>query len=268
MEISAQNASFTVNGTYCGGDSYGVIVLGTEDPGFSGLKRSVHDIPGIHGAELEGGYLQGAKWTIPCLIQGDSESAVHTKLENLLYLLNSDLDLPLIFDSRPDVYWLVSATEPSAATWSSAQQVLHLNLALTLADPVAFAVDATESPETIAGTPHAFTVATGNGGVSPHVEWVIAPTADLTSITLANATTGETCTYTKAIANGTYLKLDSALQEVFTSPDGVNWTRNVPGSSGDIPRLSPRVTNNLTLTGVPSGTITATFRERYAGIVR
>ena len=90
--------------------------------------------------------------------------------------------------------------------------------------------------------------------------------ASVTSVTLANSTTGETVTWTGALSSGHWLKFDTARGVIEKSTDsGGNWTNvnyGVSGSYQDV-RLKGGVQNTLVVTGVSSGTLTVTYTGRY-----
>lgn len=271
MDLSAYNLSLTLGGVYLGGTDYNVIVLGREDPGFSGIKRTYYEIPGRDGGEVDAGYLQPVKWTVPCRIHAASESEVRSRLESILYLMQSDEDQQLIFDSRPEIYWMVSAIEPAQARWDAAQSSMLIDLVFQLSDPTGYAVTETEQVFTVTSDPQTFSVLSGsleNGSVAPWPTWILEAGESAIGFSLTNNTTGQAFSDTTDLTTGDMVKLDSKLQEKFTGVDGIAWDRDNSGGSGTVPRLKPRVTNSVTVTGIADATLTLRYRERFAAVIR
>ncbi len=88
---------------------------------------------------------------------------------------------------------------------------------------------------------------------------------NITSVILANATTGETLNWTGTLADDDYLRIDSDLETIESSSDLLAWTDELGGlGAGDpFPRLKPRVTNSITVTGLSSGTLDIQHRGRF-----
>lgn len=269
--LSAENISFTLGGVYFGDPEYNVVVMGREDPGWPGLNRTTYDIPFREGAEADGGFLKTSSWTVPCRIDSGDEDSCRATLETLCYVMQSQVDIPLIFDSRPQFYFMVSGMESASARWDSGQGAIMVDLNFSLNDPTGYAVDETEKVYTITTNPQTFSVLAGDleiGSVAPWPTWILNAAADCTAWTITNNTTGEAFNDTTDLANGHYRKLDSKLMEKLHSAGGVNYTRVNSGGSGPVPRLLPRVTNSITVSGLTAGTLTVKYRERIAAAIR
>lgn len=272
MHPNITNVSLSLGGVHCGGEDYGLIVLGRDDPAWPGMERGFHNRPYLPGGVGEGGYLQPAEWEVPCRILASSEAQARTRLENLLYLLHTEEAQQLIFDSRPDVYFNVAAVAAAPAQWDRGGGGMEITLGFRLDDPTGYAVAESEKVWTVDSDPDSLTLAAadlGAGGLRPRVSWILNPVSEVTAtITLFNAATGESFSCTTNVGAGAFIKFDADRQEVFTSADGETWARNNSGASGTVPGILPRVENALTLGGVADGTLTALWRERYAGLVR
>lgn len=271
MNLSAYNMSLSFGGTYFGGPDHNLIVMGRDDPGWAGLKRTFHDVPQRDGGEMDGGYLKPMQWTVPCRIQALSEEACRAQLESVLFALYTDEDQQLIFDSRKDVFFMASCSEPAGARWDAGQCCLFIDLVFQLSDPTGYAVTETEKTFTIDSNPKTISILGGDlelGSVPPWAQWIVETDAECTGWTIENATTGQTYVDSLGFAAGNFCKLDSQLQEKFYSSDGVGFARNNSGGSGTIPRLKPRVNNSITLTGFTAATLTVKYRERFAAVVR
>ena len=269
--VSAQGVSFWLNDTYFGGPDYNVLVLGRDDPGWSGLKRTLHEIPNRDGGEFEGACLKPVTWTVPCKIMAESETQVRARLESVLFALNTEEEVRLVFDSRPDVFFMVSATEASGAKWDAGQGSLSMDLVFQLADPTGYAVEETEQVFTITTTPQTFSVLAGTlekGNVAPWPTWIIEAGASTTLVTITNNTTGQAYSESTDLESGDFVKLDTKLNEKFASTNGINYNRSMAGGIGNMPRLKPRATNSITLEGLGAGTLRLQYRERFAAIIR
>lgn len=270
-QLSAYGLSLKIGDTYLGGPDYNVLVMGRDDPGWSGLSRTVYEIPFRDGGVGEGGVLKPVQWSIPCRIHADTEAQCRQRFESLCFALYSENDQQLIFDSNPGVYYLVSATEASAAKFDPGANCMAFELGFSLSDPTGYAVTETEKTFTITTNPQSFSVLAGdleNGSIPPWPTWILEAGASVTTWTLTNATTGQAYSDDEDLTSGQFVKLDSKLQERLESADGVTYTRDNSSASGTIPRLKPRTTNTITVTGISSGTLTVRYRERYAAITR
>lgn len=255
---------------WMGGEDFGIHVTGRNDPGWAGLKRTVVDVPGIHGSVAEGGYIQGNQWIVPCVLEGTDHDDALIKLENLAWLLNRPENLRITFDSRPGVFWYVDTSEKMELAWAPGSNRARFDLTFGLLDPVGYASSETRLAVAIPSEPHGFSVAAANlslGGVATYPQWIFQPSEDIAGVIVTNTTTGEYCNVSHSLPAGQYIRLDAATQEIHTSGMGITWTRHNEGGSGIIPRLMPRKQNNLTVSGVV-GNLEIVYRERFGAAAR
>ena len=209
--------------------------------------------------------------SIPAIIIGSSRSDLASKVDAVMALLNPELGLQYLkFDAESDRAWRGSVSGRISRKPKGIVAV-EITIPWTCVESAAYSTTETSQTITINANPKTFAVpAAGSVAGSAYAlpTWVVKNTSGGTSgaLTLQNTTTGEKVSTTAGIANGTWLRFDAARQILETSTDsGSTWAAAMSnrGSYRNIPRLKPGASNSLTLTGLSSGSVVATYRARY-----
>jgi hypothetical protein len=97
-------------------------------------------------------------------------------------------------------------------------------------------------------------------------DWVLTIKNGITaaaSVQVYNPATGETVTWSNALAIDAWLRLSSATQRCEVSTDsGATWTRRNENTTGMIPRLRGGVSNAVVVTGPTTGTYSYTYTAK------
>lgn len=252
-------------------NTYGLLVEPHGFPWSPEPQISAVTMPGRDGAHLYGTRFAGRRATIPIRVEGDSTADLKSKMDAVARKLNS---------ANGNGWWKLDSLSDRMFYGRVAGAIEFVpagprmaRATLQLLSPEAFLYDVTEvtQTETISGTPTTFDVKDGSAVVDGTAVacpvWTIHNTAGSTSgvITLESLTRGEVFTTNTGIPNAWYARIDAARLMLEWSPDGSTWVpwMTARGSSVDIPKLSPGVSNSLRITGLSGGTVAAVYRPRY-----
>lgn len=258
---------------YINGTDAGVTVqrLTPGTMGDVGLPYSV--VPGMPGG-VAGPVRYGPKrFTVNCWLKAASESLATAALDALKAKLAAmdTTELSLRFDDyESGRYWLARLnSEPHITQWT--ELFYELDLEFIAPNPLAYDVteveetDTITNPLTVSYTPGGsawtwptYQIETDSGHVAAY------------AVTIRNDTTGVSIRWSLALNPEEWLRFsgDPLYQWVERSTDdGATWV-SVMGSLSTvsqrtIPYLLPGQANSITVTGVTSGTLRTTYRNRY-----
>lgn len=251
--------------------TYGVLVEQHSFPWSCEPQISAVAMPGRDGAHIYGTRFAGRRAAIPIRVEGSSTADLIAKMDAIALRLNSaNGDGWWKLDSLSDRLFygrVAGGIDFTPSGPRMARAVLHL------VSPEAFLYGVNEitQTETISGTPTTFDVkdsaAVVEGTAVACPVWTIRNTSGSTSsaITFESVTRGEVFTTNTGIPNAWYARIDGARMILEWSPDNSTWSTwmTARGSSTDIPKLSPGVSNSIRITGLSGGTVTAAYRPRY-----
>lgn len=261
--------SFHFNSTDLSGSTYGVTVTRASWPVISSPLLDVQQVSFGTSITQKAGY-SPRTFNVPVIIEGDDQDDLQDKLDSLCSLLTSDVERSIRFDNwQSDRYWLARYTGGLEAVEFMGNDAVSAVLSFIAPDPHAFSTTERTSPDiSINAEPKTFNMESsapvgGNWYAKP--VWIVKATNGASSVTFTNSTTGETLTYAASLANGDWLKIDTAYQHVQKSTNsGSTYTDSMTAVSGRFPTLKGGVQNSITISGVTSGgTLTATYRARY-----
>lgn len=217
---------------------------------------------------------------IQCTVRADTKSELQSRMDSIKGLLNPILtDKVITIDAIEDrrfIGRLKSMSEPTVkGRWAFAFRMTFECMAETQS------IDETNASIAIATDPDTLAISAPSGNASriPTEFYLRNETgATLTSvtITLSNDTTNETIEWKGTIQDDYWLRIgtlgdDGRFQgtlEVSTTngadPEALEWVdARVGYQSGEWPRLKGGVENSMTVTGISTGTLEHTYRDRY-----
>jgi len=273
--------SLTYNGTYLGGSDYGVIVTRAARLGMSDVQLDLQYYGGIDGAASQGATLIPKFWTDVCMIQGVSPADLQTKIDNVLFVLDSRLGEKLLKYDREtslgasdvlDRQYYARINGPIILNYIG-HVTVKFNINWTVPSGHAIGLAQVSEAPVIASDPDTFylpvsaaQVVGGNNITDPVYTFQNNTGGNVTTVSLVNVTLSQTCRWTGVLVNTHYLRFDSARQIVERSTDGVTYTTAMSGlTAGDpFPMLSSRVRSEYTLSGFSSAAnVTATYWEKF-----
>jgi hypothetical protein len=259
------NQSLSFNSTDLGGATYGVLLERHVRPVAPRIiETSV--IPGADGAITYGGYLGAQTIDLPLVIEGSSRSDLHTKLDAVVGVLHTDEAKALAPDYMGGRYWLAQLANLGGIEYFG-MTACRTTATFIVADARLYAASETSQTLTVATDPDSFSVpASGNvaGTAVADPEWELTLSAGASSIEIENTTRGESVTYGASLTSGDKLKVVSEPTSMRVYVDtGSGYAESMGDVSGVPPRLSPGVSNSVTVTGLSSGSLDVTYRARY-----
>jgi len=266
--------SIIYNGVDLSGANYGIVLEGHPVPAIMSPDVDVQEV--AHG----GGISQGKTYRpivfgATVAVRGASPSDLRQKIEAMHTLFDVESDKTLVFDIAGWRHkrWNARLYRPSLDQVIN-DRTVRLTLAFICANPIA---ESTELlTENYTPTSNAFTfyvpddvAATVGGNCFATPVYTIKATAGGTESTVKvkNVTRDEEIVYNVALADGHWLRINTALMSVQKSTDsGTTWT-NVIGScdTGPFPVLTAGVRNEMLLTGADNSTLEVEYRRRYLG---
>lgn len=269
--------SFHFNGVDLSGSTYGLTVLKTDLPYISNTEVDVTNIPYSYGGVSNQSFLNAEDISFDAQITGTSAANLQTKLDALalLFFQRRQLETTLKFDALSDRYWKVRiVSRIPRSPRGLVDAVLPLNFVAP--DPRAFSVSDTSQSESIVTDPDVFPFpAAGNIAGTSQADpiWYIRNQTGgaVTSITLANAATSDTITWTGSLSSGFWLKIntDQRIQLVQEStasgsdPTALSFNDSMTGVTGTFPVFEAGQSNSMTVTGISTGTLRADYTVRF-----
>ena len=267
---------------------YGGVHMGPPDHGLFLVRAPMSAMPDVHtdlqeygardGAATQGTTFDPRRWTDVVHLRGNNYPDVWRMLDNVKFALDPrkgnqvlryDYDLRLLEAQHRQ--WLAKLNGPIIVN-PRGPDWMQLNLNWLASDPIAKALSATVELPTIDASPKTFHIPTsaaevvgGTDTVKPTFKILNTVGIAVTTVVLANVTTGESLTWTGNLANGAYLRINSETEHIEKSNDDITYSNALLGlQDGDpFPQLAPRVRNEFTLTGFSSATLTVTYTEGF-----
>jgi hypothetical protein len=259
------NQSLSFNSTDLGGSSYGAILERHARPVAPRVIETTV-IPGADGAITYGGYLGAQGVDLPLVVEGTSRSDLHDKLDAIALALHTDEAKSLAPDYLGGRYWLAQLASLGPIEYFG-MTAARIMARFNVADARLYAASETSQTLTVATDPDSFSVpASGDvaGTAVADPEWELTLSAGASSIEIENTTRGESLTYGASLTSGDKLKIVSAPTSMRVYVDvGSGYAESMGDVSGVPPRLTPGVSNSVTVTGLSSGSLDVTYRARY-----
>lgn len=209
-----------------------------------------------------------------CKIIGTSELNRQSKLDDIIYYLQTNADRVLQPHHRADRFYMARFYDHSDPVWLG-EGAVRVTLTFLARDGRAYASgDEIVQTEVLAGAGGDFDVE-GDGPAEPvpgniftDPVWIIKDlTNGASGITLTNETRDEGVAISGAFTSSEWIRINSIPDQlrVEKSVDsGANWTSIMTRVSGTLPILNPRVVNAMNVDGFTNGgTVVCTYRGRY-----
>lgn len=267
--------------TDLGTATYGLTVVGAPKlPMLAKAKARRQSIAQSNTSILGADYFDTAMLTLTCSVSGTSWATLCAKIDNIKAALDPRKGNHIILiDGITDRYWVGALMDGVDWGWLAAH-ANRFDLVFTLTSPMAYAVSPPDDQTvTVSSSPTSFKVPADSvptplatdivsGTEDAYPEWVIKCTSGASSLVLANTTTSETITLL-AISAGDWIRMDRETNHVEVSDDsGSTYSSAMAkvattATTPNIPRLTPGVQNELTLTGLATGEIVIAYTPRY-----
>ena len=242
------------------------VIVGRVDLGLRpDSKIDEQSVAYRHGTVVLGRFYHSRPILVTGYLMGDDSNDFRSKLDFLNKALDSDKALPLRFTARyPDRYWLALLEGESPLNQRNTGGAFELTFIAP--DPLAYALDVTETVYTITQSPQEiFHEGGGSGVASPSIYIENFSETNVTSVGLEFEEVGAVLTWGGTLAQGDILWVDTERMLVKVSTDGgVTWAASMTGL-GDLhvfPSLSPDM-NTINVTGVETGELKLEYRKRY-----
>jgi len=218
--------------------------------------------------------------SIECAVSGNTPTALQTNMDAIKGILNPILtDKVITIDDITERQFLGrvrSIGTPSVKGKSVKVFTIQIECIAEM-----FATEETESSTAIATDPDTLTISTVTGNahrqpVALYVRNQTGGTLTGQTVSVSNDTTNETLTGEVTIQNGFWLQIGAlASNGTFTAvlkmsttsgsdPDALTFIDVISMyTSGDWPRLKGGVDNDITVTGISTGTLQWKYRARY-----
>lgn len=217
---------------------------------------------------------------VECTVKAGSKAELQSNMDSIKRLLNPILtDKVITLDAIEDRRFIGRLEEMGAPSVKARWAFSFRMIFVCMADMQS--VNETNASTAIATDPDTLTISAPDGSTSriPTEFYVRNETgATLTSVTiiLSNDTTNESITWKGTIQDDYWLRIGSldsngrhkSVLEISTTNgsdvDILEWVSAEVGyQSGDWPRLKGGVANDITVTGISTGTLEHTYRDRY-----
>lgn len=265
----------------------GLIVERAPDQAMADVNFDIALLGGADGGVSQAAGLKPRYWTMTVRILGTSLDVLRARMDAIRAALDPRGGDQLLVMDMEDLYSealqrgrMCRLNGPINATLEGLSYITQLNFAA--ADPCEVAVVESTQTVTLNASPKTIDVPAdvSDGGTPPHMVAVNAPgntyakpvwtltnggAEPVTSVTVANATTGDTFVWTGSLQVGERLRVDAARQHCERSMDGTTWTAAMSGVSGacPFPRILGGVQNAVTITGIGTGTMGIVYRGRF-----
>ncbi len=251
-------------------DNYGVTVTAATIPRAAPRDISHQEIPYFPGGISRVIGPQQRQISVTAVQVGSTPADFRAKHDRLMWLLTQAETKPLIIDLDgrwPDRYWPVLLTSAPAPDATRQQRVQRFDLTFAVPGAYGYSTTLTERTVTLSADPTSFTETPGGSAeASPVYEIENLDTYDVTEVTIANTTTGDSVTWTGTLTNGDILRVDTKTQLVEISTDGgSSWTASMSSldSGHEWPRLAALAANTVEVSGVPDGVLDMSYRDTY-----
>lgn len=247
---------------------YGVGLSNSTIPVFTAPKIQTQDIPRAHGVAIRGNRLRPKTISARVVIIGDDFDDLLEKLDAVRGVLSpTHGDRELIFDHQSDRFYM-ARLENEIEESVIGTRAIETNLRFFCADPLAYAVDATELVYTEDGDWDG-SLAYDGSAPTPIVAVGFRDTANqVITLGVENETTGRIVTADYSLGEGNFIRFDGVREIVEVSADGEEWipVQRFVGSI-QFPELVGGV-NQLAFhgfedVGESEFSWTVTFRKRY-----
>lgn len=259
--MSADGASFEFRGVDFA--DYGVYVVSRRWPRLPEPRVDVRRFAQADGGATQGNSFEMRSIALECAMVATNEANRNTQAANVAAALaNTQLGMgPLVIDYFPTLQFNARLVKGVDVELAQAGELFSLEF---LADPWPTAISASSDDDnTIDGTTQALFAPEGVRTVD--AVWLVKNSGDdAASVTLANATTGDTAVWANTLPGGNWLRMTSQTQKFEVSDDsGETWTEVPANTSGRIPRVSGGQQNDITLTGLADGTWDLSYTAGY-----
>lgn len=220
-------------------------------------------IPNSDRAVASEPYYQPRTISLDCVVVGSSFADLKSKLDSIAKALGSRELASLALDSMPDRYWMVWRRGEASVTITGS--VASLGLEFVAPEPFAFKSGAASTGSmTWPDAGELSLLVGGSARTWPVLEFVAA--APTSAVIVEHSDLDRRIGWTGTLATGSRLRFDCDAWQVWYAPDdGGDWALSMAGVSGEFFYLlgGGEVVNTIRLLAPGSGTLTATWRERY-----
>jgi len=272
-------SSMTFGGTYLGGASYGVKVLRGPLELLPEPRLDVQDT-GRDGAVSQGSYYKARYFAVNGIIIGTSYDDLYSKLDAVTAILDPTLGNQLLVldqhrmlgaSRKRGIYCRMTGGIQGFHTGPNA---FEFQITFVADYPFWVTEDAqgqtataiSATPTTVYEPTGASDVVSGNRAARPVYTITNTNASSIASVTLASVTRSQTMAVTVSLAQNNQLRIDCERMHVEKSTDaGATWASAMTGvtSAQVFPLLTAGVRNQLTVTGVTTGTITIAYRGEF-----
>ena len=258
------------DGVDLSGADYGVTVTSASVSRAAPRDIAHQDIPYFPGGISRVLGPQQRQISVTAVQVGDTPADFRAKHDRLIWLLSQAETKPLIIDLDdrwPDRYWPVLLDSAPAPDAVRQHRVARFTLGFAVPGAYGYSTTLTERTVTLSADPTSFTETPGGSvQASPVYEIENLDTYDVTEVTIANTTTGDSLTWTGTLTNGDILRVDTHTQLVEISTEGgSSWTASMSSldSGHEWPRLAALAENTVEISGVPDGVLDMSYRNTY-----
>jgi hypothetical protein len=261
--------SMTYNGVDLSHADYGLRVLRGPHPVTGSPETFTRNTPGRHGGFSGGvGFYEPREMEVTLYVQGTSFSNLQTKLDNVAYAMRPELgNVPIVFDNRSDRRWIgMLNSEISAPLIGNG--AIQFPARFMMPYGVSESASLTTQNVTIDESPEALNTASVPGTTHTFPTFLLRNTDStaITTLSVANSTTGEILTVNYTVPQNHYVRINSNQETIEYSTDGTNFIYIMSARSSTnkaFPRLAPRTVNAITVSGFVAGTLVLTYRGRF-----
>ena len=255
------------------GAGYGVKVLRGPRPGWAPSDIDARMIAGRHGGTAGAAWYQRLQLDFTLLLTGTTHADAQDKMDLFRRLLSRDRAAPRTLrwglSNMGDRFWLAQHEAIDAPEEVGLSR--RFRASFVSADPRAWGIDRVTQVKSITANPTTFN-APDEGFVAGTADtepiWIIeAGAGGAASVELENETTGQIVNYGAALNDGDQIRIDAGLRRIVekSTDGGTTWA----SAMGDVtitqrmPLLWAGVQNELKVSGIGAGTVTAVYRARY-----
>jgi len=274
MHFGAALATYPTSETDCASSTYGVTIsiadLGMSGAPTLGMKQALSSFGGRGSSRSR----QSRTITCTARLVGRDADDVRDKLRAFNYLLDTvGGEKSLRFDDfDPDVFSMVFSGEGQVPAAKLGQLIYEFELSFVAPDPRSYSRTEKSLSFMLDSSPKTITVEASGTAVGANAQtdpvWVLTNGTGgaVANVTLNNTTIGTSITVALELADTDKLRLDRPRWITERQVSGVGaWgsAQSAVDATGIPPALLPLVENSVTVTGIDSGTLTVTYRERY-----
>jgi len=264
--ITGNTAAYFDGGIACLGDLATTIITSYADIGTwkttNRYSSQSYEVPRREGTKVPNMRISSKSLSTDGMIVGATVTAKRSAVDALMKALNSYIKKPngdaelknlYLYDDR---YYkcFVEAADPEEI---ASARVSKMNLKFTIPEPFMWAVNKTNSAQSITGTT-SFTVTNTGSAISHPIIWITNNTSNITSLTIENLTTGQKFNYGGSLVTSTDLMIDT--DNLVVENNGVSDLANVTNEVGIY--LVPGG-NAFKVTGLALGDFSIEWFNRY-----